>query len=128
MTNVNTAALREMLTPNVPIPWNRRKEEVVDADGHAIGNFYGPKGDRDQSIDLICAAVNALPTLLDNTDRLAALEAGMRGLELRWRSEADDLAFPDENERDVIEAEDAMRVKHADELSALLNRPADGGE
>ncbi len=68
--------------------------------------------------------------------KVAALEAGMRGLVERMRTDAHNLEGGVQQAnmcRDPTEAKRVasvvMEIKRcADELSALLNRPADGGE
>lgn len=62
-------------------------------------------------------------------DRLAALEAGMRGLEAKWRGRAEyqDTMIQDSVVRDYRAGIADSSRDCADELSALLNRPADGG-
>lgn len=59
-------------------------------------------------------------------DRLAALEAGMRGLVAKWRSEL--VAVPPPPNGGSAKSYNCALTAAADELSFLLNRPADGGE
>lgn len=51
---------------------------------------------------------------------LAALREAVRGLGAKWRQIAGDPCFPDESDRDAIEAENATLIRCADELEAAL--------
>lgn len=51
---------------------------------------------------------------------MTPLTEALRKLAAEWRREAAEWSFPDEDDRPVIEAQDAMRLEHADRLDALL--------
>lgn len=121
---VNTDWLRELLAKATPGPWTVRLSGmrgsfhipeaatheaenacVTDNDGHDVSSA---------NARLIAGLIDSAATLLDNTDRLAALEAGMREIREGSRFQSSDGAWTYIVPQAVIDA--------------LLNRPADGGE
>lgn len=88
---MKTDELRELLAKATPGPWVKRSHdgympdwcgivepvEVAGADGHVVANneTYYPAEISLENAALIVAAINALPELLDRSDRLTAIDA-----------------------------------------------------
>ena len=93
-----TDTLRELLAKaakDVPRPWSRRGSHIQDANGDWIGDFFGPESDRTISIELIVAAVNALPALLADRAELAALREAVNSAPVGWYDSVAQTVFMD---------------------------------
>lgn len=77
--------------------------------------------ERDARIERLFAANEQVMARAEAAERDAReLRDAHKRLAGMWRAEANDLAFPDEDERPIVEAEDAMRRLHADQLDKAI--------
>jgi hypothetical protein len=119
MTPAEIAELRRLMAEATPGPWAYDTEDIgdeyvvmapdilygkdraiiVDRDGALCPDVPGPLSTRFANADLICRAVNALPSLLDEIERLrgvvAALEADRTAVENAVAVKLDLMDAPD---------------------------------